>query len=305
MSYAFAMDDATLLCKLKIPLIEKDYGDTAAEVLQTCALVAKFAQEHTPDQVKSFQETVKINPQVWSRLIALHKDKRLKAHIDRLPKSYTALYAISRMKDEEVEAAVQQGIIHSDASSHSLLKWAKQNRLTAGEAVRPWRCLVVFAQDIDKKDFDIMQSRMNDVAREYGARLIGESDYVPIESASNKVNQDLICRLEIKIVELATPMFVRMTERDKVRAGVEKPEDFLTLDMMTFGSIMRTDAKYFKSGRNSYTPVYVYRLVLEYLKTDSRSQRFNYKRRLKQLAVIQPDLRDCINDVIATYVFKN
>jgi len=304
-SYACFMDPQVLWRKLKIPLIEKDYGNTAAEVLQTCALVAQYADEHTPDQIKEFQKQVEINPQVWSRLIALHKDKRLKAHVERLPRSYTALYAISRMRDEEFEAAVQQGIIHPEGSSHSILKWTKQNRLTAGEAVQPWRCLVVFERDIDEDQFSDMQLAMNKIANEYGAKLIAESDYVPVKSGTDKGKQDLISRLEFETVTLATPVFLRMTERDKSRAGVDQPEDLLTVDMITFGSIMRTDAKFFASGRNSYTPIYVYRLALEYLKTDSRSQRFNYKRRLKQLAETQPDLKDSIDQVMKTYFLSD
>ena len=296
------MDDATLRYKLTIPLIEKDYGDTAAEVLKTCALVAEYAQEHTPDQVKVFQENVEINPQVWLRLIALHKDERLKQHLKHLPASYTALYAVSRMKDEQIEAAIKQGIIHPSASSHAILAWSKQNRLTNGEAVPPWRCLVVFDQDLEEEELMDMRSRMNQIAQEYGARLIGESNYIPPESESNQVRKDLMYQLERQIVEMATPMLVRMTERDRARAGVDQPEDFLTIDMMTFGSVMRRDAKFHESGRNSYTPVYVYRLVLEYLRTDSRSQRFNYKRRLKQLAEVQSDLRECIHAVMTTYI---
>ena len=287
--------------RLKIPLIEKDYGNTAAEVLQTCAQVAQYADEHTPEQIKEFQKEVAINPQVWSRLIALHKDKRLKAHVERLPRSYTALYAISRMQDQEFDAAVEQCIINPESSSHSILNWTKRNRQISGEVVPPWRCMIVFEHDIDEDQFSDMQLAMNKIAKEYGAALIDESDYVPAKSATDKGKQDLISRLESEMVTLATPVFIRMTERDKFRAGVEQPEDLLTVDMITFGSIMRTDAKFFASGRNSYTPIYIYRLALEYLKTDSRSQRFNYKRRLKQLAETQPDLKNCIDEVMKTY----
>ena len=79
------MDDKTFRYKLLIPLTEKDYGKSAREILQTCALVAEYAQEHTPDQVKAFQERVEINPQVWLRLLALHRDERLKKHLEHLP----------------------------------------------------------------------------------------------------------------------------------------------------------------------------------------------------------------------------
>jgi hypothetical protein len=163
---------------------------------------------------------------------------------------------------------------------------------------------VIFDQDIDEKESRDMRLRMNQIAQEYGARLIGESDYIPAESPIDKTRQDLIDRLELEIVQMATPIFVRMTERNRSRAGVDNPHDFLTTDLMTFGSIMRTDAKFHESGRNSYTPIYIYRLALEYLRTDSRSQRFNCKRRLKQLVEVQPDLRDCIDSVMATYILK-
>ena len=46
------------------------------------------------------------------RLLALHRDERLQKYQEHLPASYTTLYAIHRMSDEEIEAAVQQGVIH-------------------------------------------------------------------------------------------------------------------------------------------------------------------------------------------------
>ena len=81
------MDDKTFRYKLQIPLIEKDYGNSAREILQTCALVAEYAQEHTPDQIKAFQESVGINSQVWLRLLVLNRDERLKKHLEHLPAS--------------------------------------------------------------------------------------------------------------------------------------------------------------------------------------------------------------------------
>jgi len=298
------MDDSTLRYKLTIPLIERDYGDTAAEVLKTCALVAKYAQEHTPDQVKAYQERVGINSQVWLRLLALHRDERLKKHLKDQPASYTALYAVSRMTDEEIEAGIQQGIIHPSASSHSILAWSKNNRLTTGEAVPPWRCLVVFHEQIDPTKFFEMKRKMNEVAQTYGAKLIDESDFIPADSKAVQIKIELIRELEHQILELAKPMHLRMTEYERSRAGVTRLEDFLEVDLMTFGSVLRADTKYYEGGKNAYPSVYVYRLALEHLRTDSRSQRFNYKRRLKQLAESQPELRDCIDQVVKTYMTR-
>ena len=296
------MDDKTFRYKLQIPLIEKDYGNNAVEVLRTCALVAEYAGEHTPDQNKAFQESVGINPQVWLRLLALHRDERLKKHLEHLPASYTTLYAIHRMKDEAIDAAVQQGVIHPKASSHTILNWSKEFRLTSGECVPPWRCLVVFDQAVDGADLADMQSRMNQIAQEYGAKLFGEQDYSPADLREDVIKKEWISRLEFEIRTLALPVFVRMTESLRLSAGIEHVDDFLNNDLIAFGSILRNDAKFHQGGVHYSSPLYVYRLALEYLKTDSRSQRFNYKRRLKQLAVKQTDLKVLIDEVLETYM---
>jgi len=302
-SYACAMDDQTLRYKLEIPLIEKDYGRNAAEVLETCALVAEYAREHTPDQIKAFQEKVAINPQVWLRLLALHRDERLKKHLEHLPPSYTALYAIHRMKDEEIEAAVQQGVITPRASSHTILSWAKQNRQRAGETIPPWRCLIVFDQEVDQKDLSAMRFRINQITREYGARLVSEIDYIQEEPAADNLKKQIIEELEKKVLELARPFYERMTERERSNSGVQELENLLHLDVMTFGWITRPDEDiHAKAMRHRYTPAYVYKFALEFHKTDSRSQRFNYKRRLRDLVLKQPDLKELIDEVLETYM---
>ena len=297
------MDDKTFRYKLQIPLIEKDYGNNAVEVLRTCALVAEYAGEHTPDQVKAFQESVGINPQVWLRLLALHRDERLKKHLEHLPASYTTLYAIHRMKDEEIEAAVQQGVIHPKASSYTILMWAKQNRQKAGETIPPCRCLIVFEQEIDREDFDIMRYRINEITRGYGARLVSEIDYIQEDPAIGNQKKQIIEELENKVLELAKPFYERMTEHERHNAGASLLENLLHLDLMTVGWITRPDEDISsKAMRHRYTPAYVYKFALEFHKTDSRSQRFNYKRRLKQLAEKQPDLKELIGKVLETYM---
>jgi len=299
------MDDQTLRYKLTIPLIEKDYGSNAAEVLETCALVAEYAHEHTPDQIKAFQERVSINPQVWLRLVALHRDERLKKHIEHLPPSYTALYAIHRMKDEEIDAAVQQGVITTNASSHTILSWAKQNRQRVGETIPPWRCLIVFDQAVEKKDLTAMRFRINEITKEYGARFMSEIDYAQEDPVESNQKKQIIDKLENKILELAKPFHERMTERERSNSGVQELENLLHLDVMTFGWITRPDEDiHAKAMRHRYTPAYVYKFALEFYKTDSRSQRFNYKRRLRDLAVKQPDLKGLIDEVLETYMTR-
>ena len=297
------MEKDTRFCKLGIALKAARYGTSSVQVLRTCELVAQYEEEHTPDQVKEFQEKVSINPQVWARLLALHRDERLKKYQEHLPCTYTTLYAIHRMSDEAVEAAVQQGVIHSGATSHSILLWSKQNRQRSGRGKPPWRCLMVFDQEIGGGEFQVMRWRIDEIAREYGARLMSEWDYIQSESATVDRKQQKIAELERKISELASPVYDAMIESERNNAGVKSPSDFLHIDIPTLGLITRPAYDRLSKGRQRlYSDSYVYRMALEFLKTDSRSQRFNYKRRLKQLAEKQPDLKDLIDEVLETYM---
>jgi hypothetical protein len=289
--------------RLFFSLVNKDYGNTAAEVLETCALVAQYAEERTPDQVMAFQESVHINPQVWLRLIALHRDERLKQHLEHLPPSYTTLYAIHRMGDEELDAAVQQGVIHPKASSHSILFWTKQNRQQLGQEIPPWRCLVLFDQELDRDEFVEFQVRVNQVAHEYGARLVSESDFSHMKVSKADSSYKMIAELEQKILELSEPLYNRFTERDRHQLGAAFLENLCDVDIVTFAMITRPDSDiHSKSKRHHYSSPYIYKIALEFLKADSRSKRFNYKRRLKQLAEKQPDLKKEIQEVLETYM---
>ena len=298
------MDDKTFLCRLKIPLIEKDYGNTAAEVLRTCALVAEYVQEHTPEQVKAFQEEVGINPQVWSRLIALHKDSRLKKHLEHLPSSYTALYAISRMQDEEVDASIQQGVIHPSASSHSILKWTKENRLISSEMVPPYQCLITFKRQLSQEEFKQLTGRINAVAGDFAACLVPASSFESDVSTTQKKKSGLIEDVGNLLGELLEPFLPMLLEQDRTKMGVANLGDLVHVGIPEFKKLLKSvrARQHETEHRGKYGKEYALKLALEFLKTDSRSQRFNYKRRLKELGENQPELQEFIDQVISDYM---
>jgi len=298
------MEDDSLFCGLKISLIEKDYGNTAAEVLQTCALVAQYADEHTPEQVKAFQESVQINPQVWSRLIALHKDKRLKAHEERLPRSYTALYAISRMKDEEFEAAVQQGIIYPESSSHSLLAWSKEFRQTSGAEIPPWKCMVLPSKVLNPADISLLSIRFNQVAEEFGCRFVDASDYIPPKRDKYADRKALLPALQQELLQLLEPKYVALSEQEKSSLGISCLHDCLQLDGTAFLKFLfpNLPARGRLAGKRRYEKDYVLKIAREFILTDSRSTRFNLKRRLASLKETCPELVEVIDHVVETYM---
>ena len=164
---------------------------------------------------------------------------------------------------------------------------------------------MVFDQEIDAKDLSALRFRINQVAREYGARLVSEWDYIPEDSEQDNRKKQVIQELEQKVLEFAKPYYERMTEHERNQSGAQELENLLHLDVRTVGWITRPDEDiHAKAMAYKYTPAYVYKFALDFQKTDSRAQRFNYKRRLKVLAEKQPDLQVLIDEVLETYMTR-
>ena len=301
----FSMDKHTRFYKLEIPLLEKDYGRSAREVLETCALAAEYAQEHTPDQIKAFQEKVEINPQVWLRLLALHRDERLKKHLEHLPASYTAMYAIHRMSDEEVEGAVQQGVIHPGASSHAILSWINEFRETSAAEVPPWKCLIIPTKELNPAEIYRITSRFNQIAEEYGCRFVSASDYIAPKRDKFADRKALLPALQKELLHLLEPKFNALSGIERESLGISCLQECLHLDGNAFLKLLFPGLPLRGRGaakNRKYEKDYVLKIAQEFILTDSRSTRFNLKRRLGELRQSAPELAAVIDEVLETYM---
>ena len=106
------------------------FGATAAEVLETAALIAAADQDWDKATIAAFQKEQEIHQKVWGKLVSIAKSTNLQSlPPEDLPASYTALYALVVMTTEELKAAGAEGVIRSNASSRSILEWTKAFRL--------------------------------------------------------------------------------------------------------------------------------------------------------------------------------
>ena len=110
-------------CLRGAPGSKERFGTTAAAVLETAALVGAADADWDKETVLAFQKVQEIHQKVWGKLIAIHRDRRLVPLQERLPASYTALYALVVMNDQELAAALSEGIVSARASSRALLDW--------------------------------------------------------------------------------------------------------------------------------------------------------------------------------------
>lgn len=307
MAYAYAsydlyMNDLEFREKLLTPLIEKDYGNTASEVLDTCARVAEYAKQSSAQEIKELQQRVNINPQVWSRLILLSKDSRLWQNNGRLPRSYSALYAISRLTNEEFQLALDRLVIHTETSSHSVLAWTKEQRSLPESVQDRIKLYLCFTREVSTGEKDVLIGRLNDIAKEYDASIGDEDAQMSPEKKEVENLVSLKKEIEFRLIEYSGRIFFNgITERERNAMGLDTVGDFAHKSLTEYKNISNAARR--RLGEDTaYGEDYVIKIAYEYLKTRSRSQRFNYKRRLKDLAMKQPDLEVLIDEVLERYM---
>lgn len=299
------MDDHGFRYKLLIPLVEKDYGNTAEEVLVTCSHVAEFAEQSSAQEIKELQQRVNINPQVWSRLILLSKDSRLWENRHRLPASYSALYAVSRLSDQEFELALDRNVIHTETSSHSVLGWTKEHRSLPESVQDRVKLYLCFTRTISSGKKEDLIRRLNEVAKEYGATIADQDAQVLSEKKGAESLVFLRKEIEFRLIEnCATLFFNGMTEKERNSMELDTVGDFAHKPLPEYKRIANICRK--RLGQETACGEdYVIKIAYEYLKTDSRSQRYNYKRRLVTLAAKESGLTNFINETIKRYMIHD
>lgn len=296
-----AMDDRRYRYKLLIPLMERDYGKTAEEILDTCRAVAEFAEESTADQIKELQQRVNINHQVWSRLIILSKDQRLLLHSKNLPPSYSALYAVSRMTDQEIAEAIESQVISVTASSHAILEWTKLYRSYSREDARVYRSVLVFDSDLSIDQQLLLRVDLEDLASRHGGKFYEAWNYIPSRNLQEPRQAMKREEIRLRLQDVLIPLFNTFTEYERNRYGLATVSDLIDYPLRGY---LRTIAVVSdRLGRNDAEGEdYALKLCYEYFRSETKSKRYQIKKRLVDLGSKRPELKAFVDGIYAEFL---
>ena len=96
---------------IALSLASSGDGDDAAWVLATGQTLLDVQEKGSQQGFRGFRDAVGWHPKIFSKLLTIGKDARLFAHVSDLPTSYTAIYALASLNDEEFAAAAEEGDI--------------------------------------------------------------------------------------------------------------------------------------------------------------------------------------------------
>jgi len=108
------------------------YWRKAADISAVAGLCAGANKELSRKEKKEFYSGLPFGRTVFCKLARIGSDPRLHQEgIDTLlPANYSMQYEITKLTDEELQAAIDQNIIHTRAKRADLLDWIRARRET-------------------------------------------------------------------------------------------------------------------------------------------------------------------------------
>jgi len=261
------------------------YGETAAAVLETCALVAVAEEQWDPKQVIRFQEKAGIHEKVWGRLLAIHRCNRWQ-EVDQadLPGNYTALYALTTLSDEAWKQLVERKVLRRTLSSRQILTWESQ--VKTGLAELPKRVQMVLACSRDQvEEAEAVVEQFKVIAADHGMLLVFKAPSERGFAAGSTPEQIMEAISSVLLIPLLKELVQDAGKVLKDSLGIQTEEDLINASMRDFLKFINRTAGSAAAALETYGKQYCLKLALEYNRmSNTRANRFNYKKKLEELA---------------------
>ena len=277
------------------------YGETAAAVLETCALIADAEEQWDSKQVIRFQEEVGIHEKVWGRLLAIHRCTRWQ-EVDQsdLPCNYTSLYALTTLSDEAWATLLKGKMLNSQLTSRQIHDWAlvapsiakvyehrsrskRSKNVEEPDALEHLQLVLTFPRQRASFVMDVL-TQLQNLAQDHGMDLsslvTSTRGFGPMgtpEQAMEMIKRDLHPSLR-KLLQDAGKVL-------KDSLGIQTAEDLINASMRDFMKFINRTAGSSAAALETYGKQYCLKLALEYNRmSNTRANRFNYKKKLEELA---------------------
>ncbi len=286
------------------------FGATATAVLETAALIAAADQDWDKSTVTAFQDQQKIHKKVWDKLIAIHRKTSLRSLQDSLPASYTALYALVVMKDEEMDAAISDDLLKTkNLSSRAILDWTKAYRLKGTGIEQEIPMTLVLKEDLSANHHQELLEGLKDVAKQYGAEVREGKRGLKQSEVKAEARVALACQIEEELIQEIGSVVLNAPEDLKTRFGVINAADLIEGPRATFtGFFKNLGGKGEGIFWRDYGRAYCLKIARDFNLTDSRAERFQLKDRIqKAIAKWSGDidgLEQMAKGILSTYMSR-
>jgi len=284
-----ASASADLAHRLSATAGSKDrFGRTVDGVLATAALIATADQDWEKTAVRDFQRDQGIHPKVWGKLVAIAKSRNLeKVPKEDLPASYTALYALVVMNEEELAAALEEGLLQrtpgqGPISSRSILEWTKAYRLRGTGVEQEIPLTLVLREELREEQEQDLFSALQEVAGRFGAEVVQGKGGLKQATIKSDARKALAQKIGEELLHLIGPDVLNAPEDLKTRFGISTAADLVEGSRGTFtGFFQNLVGKVEGAFWARHGHSYCLRIARDFNLTESRTERYQLRQRIK------------------------
>lgn len=285
------------------------YGRSGRQVLETCSFVLAADQEWDPEITKEFLASEEIHPKVWDKLLGIARCRHIReVNPDWLPGNYTTLYALVGMSDEEWQLFLRQRVLVHQPSSRQILNWLRRLRVDAlDEGSKEIEITLLSSRTLSDSQQEALLHDLRMAAAPYGIKVVegklGVRSRKVVEKERKIHEESLLERLLKSLQGVVESSPADLRQQFSMAADL----DLVNADLKRFTGFLVT----LSGGRDPfwerYGSDYCCKLALEYNRTDSRAQRGNHKRRLKEVIDKQrqqgrPEVCQSANEVLVQFM---
>ena len=241
---------------------------------------------------------------VWSKLLQIGLDDRLEELKDHLPCTYTTLHLVHCLSDEELKVGVAEGHIHQKVSQGSLNRWVKYFRFEGQteEVPEDFSLVKVLGPaSVSEEVLNRFKGDLDKLVSVYGFKTQYEEDQTMVTLRQQR-SVDRSQEMESRLTKDLRSTWDRAEDSLKTLFSLGSLEDLVLAPMQTFTGFLNKVSK----GRDQFWSLhgtdYIHKVALEYLRTTARAQRFNYRRRLKEVATSHPQYAEMVRNTLEEWM---
>ena len=288
-----------------------DIKGSVDDILLTCRIVRSAKECLSEDEFRDLRDQCVAqdlySSKIWSKLLQIGLDDRLyeiqqkdkKGEV--LPASYTTLHLIHCLDDEELKEAVTDGVIHKDASQGALNRWVKARRFqgTVQEVPQDFSTVaeILAPAELAEETLERFKGDLEKLVGIYGFKTKFGDDQTMVALRLIR-SKDKSEEVAVALAKALRSTWDGAPDDLKQQFKLKSLEDLVQAPMASFTGFLNK----LRGGRDGFWMLhandYIQKNALEYLKSASKGQRFNYRRRLKEISERHSHLAKTIEETL-------
>lgn len=279
-------------------LAARGQGKTAAEVIDTGQTLALMEQKLTPGDFQTLCKGTGWHPKVITKLLVIGRDKRLLPLVPQLPGSYSAIYPLTTLSDAELNLAVSEGTCRPDASSREVIDWIKVKRLEGMDLPESSTYTGTSLDPLTKERKAALLAALQQAALTFGVTITEGSNAPGTRKATKASRETIAQNLLRQLTGELTSVVEKAPETLLKEFEVTSASDLAAGEIRTLTGVLVRLCEGTEGMWQTYGNLYCLKVSLEYNRTESRAQRFNYRKRLLEVKGKHDHLANLVDDLL-------